>query len=92
MKRKRKTRQQIAKLFEKKCYFCKEDNYNLLDVHRILEGKDGGTYHPMNTIVTCVKCHRLIHTKEIKIDKKYQSTKGLMLHYYIGEQEYWELI
>jgi len=88
----RKSRQQITKLYEKKCYFCGENEYKLLDCHRVYEGEDGGTYHPLNTVVTCALCHRKIHAGIIKIDRKYLSTGGLVLHYFINGKEYWNPI
>jgi hypothetical protein len=88
---KRKSRQQITKLSEKECYFCKENEYKLLDVHRIYEGKEGGTYHPLNTIVVCCKCHRKIHAGIIKTIKKHLSTSGrYVLHYYENGEEKWK--
>ncbi len=76
---------------DKQCYFCGNDDYSLLDLHRIIEGKDGGEYNHYNTIVCCCLCHRKIHAGSIKIDRKYYSTKGRwVLHYWIGEEEYWE--
>lgn len=87
---KRYSKQQILKLYRKKCFFCAEDNYDLLDAHRILPGEEGGKYHEWNVLVTCSNCHRRIHAGEIKIDRKYMSTKGLMLHYWRDGQEFWE--
>jgi len=84
------SKKQIKKLIDKKCYFCSEDNYNLLDVHRIIPGSEGGKYHEWNTVVTCCKCHRLIHQdKTIVIDRKYMSTKGIILHYWRDGHEFW---
>jgi len=74
MKPKRVSKQKIAKLIAKKCYFCPENDYNLLDSHRILPGESGGTYHSRNVVVVCCKCHRKIHSGRIKIFGKYLST------------------
>ena len=64
------------------CQICKEDKYELLDVHRWgIEGKDGGKYKNNNCICICVKCHRLIHSKKIKIIGIYNSTAGKVLNY-----------
>ena len=74
-----------------KCYFCDCDNYALLDVHRIVEGSQGGKYTDFNTIVACALCHRKIHAGEIKIDRKYFSTSGRwVLHYWKDGQEFWD--
>jgi len=88
---KRYSRQQIKKLVEKVCYFCGEDDYNLLDVHRILEGANGGTYHDRNTVCVCSKCHRKIHSGRIKIHGKYMSTgkKLWVLHFTEDGDEKW---
>lgn len=80
----------IKKLIEKKCYFCDEQKYDLLDVHRIIPGEEGGKYTHQNTVVTCCRCHRLIHAGDIKIDRWYNSTTGRVLHYFLEEQEFWK--
>ena len=79
-----------TKLGAKKCYFCEEDNYCSLDVHRIKEGQHGGRYTQDNTIVCCVNCHRKIHDGKIQIFRKYLSTKGQVLHYFneSGEERF----
>lgn len=76
---------QIKKRCDKKCYFCDNDDYCQLDVHRIIEGKDGGEYTDFNTITTCVGCHRKIHAGKIKIFRKYLSTGGGHVLHYIDE-------
>lgn len=76
---------------EGKCRFCGVDDYNLLDVHRIIEGKDGGKYHDRNTVVVCALCHRKVHCGQIKIDRYYLSTSGKwLLHFWINGEEKWE--
>lgn len=87
---KRYTNQQLKKLYDKKCFFCEEDDYAILDAHRILPGAEGGTYDWINTLTVCSNCHRRIHAGEILVDRKYGSTGGLVLHYFIGETEYWK--
>jgi hypothetical protein len=37
------------------------------DIHRIVNGKDGGKYIKENIIVLCPNCHRLVHRGLIKI-------------------------
>ena len=39
------------------------------DVHRIIWGKDGGTYSKDNISVVCPNCHRLIHFKRLCLCK-----------------------
>jgi hypothetical protein len=70
----------IKKLIEKKCYVCDEDNYCLLDVHRIDWGKK---YSVANTVVLCTSCHRRLHSvpPTLIIHGWNMSTKGRVLHY-----------
>ncbi len=75
----------------KKCFFCPEDNENLLDAHRIIPGKDGGTYIPTNILCICSNCHRRVHAGEIVVDRKYPCTSGkLVVHYFDKGIEYWK--
>lgn len=79
----------MKKLIDKKakkksdgeCYFCKESDYDLLDVHRIKPGSEGGRYTDHNTVVTCVACHRKIHADKIKIHGRHYSTGRFLLHF-----------
>jgi PP-loop superfamily ATP-utilizing enzyme len=90
-RRKTLINKEAAKRFAKKCYFCPCDVYDLLDVHRIVEGSEGGKYTDFNTITVCSLCHRKIHAGLIKIDRKYQSTSGRwVLHYWIEGEEKWQ--
>ena len=84
------TSKQAKKKYDGECFFCQEKDYALLDAHRILPGEHGGTYDWMNTLTVCSNCHRRIHAGEIKIDRKYQSTGGLVVRYFIDEVEYWK--
>ncbi len=91
MAKKRYTRQQIRKLVEKKCYFCGEEDYALLDAHRIIPGEAGGKYHDMNIAVTCANCHRKIHAGRIVVDRRYFRSDGKwILHYWEDGQEKWQ--
>jgi len=88
---KRLVNKKAKKKFEGKCYFCPEDDYNLLDLHRIVEGANGGVYSDFNTIVCCANCHRRMHSKQIIVDRKYYSTSGKwVLHYWINDEEHWK--
>lgn len=79
------------KKLDKKCFFCKTDEYCILDVHRILPGEKGGKYQELNTITVCSNCHRKIHNDKIKIDRKYPSTHGWVLHYFDEKgNEHWD--
>lgn len=92
MRRKRKLiNKKIKKLVDKKCKFCGESEYCALDVHRIIPGCEGGKYTDHNTITVCAVCHRKIHDGKIKIDRKYPSTQGWVLHYYNeNKEEFWD--
>lgn len=93
MARRKKTINKIAKKKGVgKCRFCPCDNYELLDVHRIIEGNQGGIYSDQNTVVVCANCHRKIHAGIIKIDRQYPTMSGkLSLHYWIEGKEYWSV-
>jgi len=86
---KRLSRKQQIKKLDRKCQICKEDDYNLLDAHRIKPGAEGGIYSDNNTTTLCCKCHRKVHSGQIVIEGKYQSTKGMVLHYFINGEEFW---
>lgn len=77
----RRTKKQVQKLSDKCCFFCHEADYDLLDLHRIIEGKNGGKYTKMNTVTCCCGCHRKIHAGKIKIFGKFLSTKGIVIHF-----------
>jgi len=82
---------QHKKLYEKVCYICGEDDYDLLDVHRIIPGEEGGKYTEHNSVVVCATCHRKCHSGRIKMDRKYSSTTGrLVLHYWEDGEEKWK--
>ena len=70
---------QKFKRISKKCRICGEDDYTLLDVHRIVPGKDGGKYTNWNSVTLCCKCHRLVHGGNIKIKGWHNSTAGKIL-------------
>ena len=91
MSGKKYSRQQKKKLYHKECFFCGENDYNLLDVHRILEGCEGGTYDPVNTVVGCASCHRKIHSKRIIIHGKHFCTSGnYVINYTEDGKENWK--
>ena len=87
---KRLSFQQKVKRVHKQCQICGEDNYALLDAHRIVPGSEGGKYRNMNTLCTCCKCHRRMHAGEIVVEGKYKSTGGEVLHYFENGQEIWK--
>jgi hypothetical protein len=91
MRRKKLIDKQAFKKMEGRCFFCEESDYNLLDVHRILEGSEKGQYTNTNSLVVCCKCHRKIHAGYIKPIRKYLRSDGLWVLNYIdeNEQEQW---
>lgn len=90
-KPKRHSFQEIKKRVYGRCLFCGEGNYDLLDTHRIEYGEDGGKYSNFNCVVACVRCHRLIHSGEIVVDRKYKTSRAVdMVHYWRGGVEIWE--
>ncbi len=90
MVRKRYSRQQIAKLSRKKCYFCEEENYDLLDAHRIIPGEQGGKYNDHNILVLCSNCHRKTHSGSLQILGKFMSTRGWVIRYVEDGKEHWK--
>lgn len=84
------SKKQIKKKIDKKCYFCPESDYNLLDVHRILPGAEGGKYTDWNMLTVCACCHRKCHSGRIVVKGKYYSTSGkYVLHCEIDGEEQW---
>lgn len=80
------------KRFDKKCTFCECEDYDVLDVHRINEGAEGGKYTNHNSLTVCSNCHRKIHSGKIKTFRKYLSTGGEVLHCSIdGEEQFLKL-
>lgn len=85
--KKKYTRQQCKKQYDKECFVCKESNYDLLDAHRIIEQ---GTYHPINVVTLCANCHRRAHAGVIQFVKKHLSTAGHhVLHWVKNGEELW---
>ena len=84
---KRLSKKQIKKRVDKKCYFCDCDDYELLDVHRIISGEEGGKYTNFNMLICCSLCHRKIHADRIKILGRHPSTAGKYVLHYINEND-----
>jgi len=80
---------QIKKKIDRKCFFCDVCDYESLHVHRIEYGEKGGRYTESNSLVVCANDHAKIHSGKIIIDKKYFSTSGCVLHYWMDGEEYW---
>jgi len=54
------------KFANKVCSICGWDKANC-DLHRVVNGKDGGTYSTKNIVPLCPNCHRLIHLGKIEL-------------------------
>lgn len=76
MRKNKRINKKIHKLAQGECRICGENDYATLDVHRIIEGKNGGKYDLMNTVVLCANCHRKVHDKQLEIDKYYLCSNG----------------
>jgi len=92
MRKKRLVDKKIKKHTDGECYFCGENDYDLLDVHRIIPGEEGGKYTEYNTLTACANCHRKIHSGKIQILGKYPTYTGKDVLHYITEdgEEKWE--
>lgn len=76
-KRKSLIDKQIFKKAQGACRICGENDYAVLDIHRIKAGKDNGRYTKFNSVTLCCLCHRKVHDNQITIDKYYLSTGGI---------------
>ncbi len=53
-----------------KCRHCKgKSRDNVLEVHHLVQRKDGGSDRPDNLITLCSTCHEAYHRGEFKLDK-----------------------
>jgi 5-methylcytosine-specific restriction endonuclease McrA len=50
----------------KKCFFCGW-NKDILDLHRIIPGSQGGKYKLDNVKALCPNCHRLVHSGKLTL-------------------------
>lgn len=91
MRLKRLIDKKITKLVERECFFCGNDEYCVLDCHRIVSEEEGGKYIASNVVVCCACCHRRVHGGQIVIDRKYPTTAGRpVLHFWENGEEKWE--
>ena len=63
------------------CVICGEDDRSTLEIHRIVEGENGGKYTEHNSICICSSCHSKVHHGSLEIVGKYKSTAGDVLIY-----------
>ncbi len=57
-----------------KCELC--GWVGLCDAHRIVGGKDGGTYSKGNVKIVCPNCHRLIHIGQLVAQRQGMDRDG----------------
>jgi hypothetical protein len=79
MRRTKLVNKQAFKHAAGQCRICKEPGYEVLNVHRILPGAEGGKYTEGNSACVCANCHNKIHANQIVIDRYYYSTAGWLL-------------
>lgn len=77
---KRLINKKLYKKINNKCRICGVNQYELLDVHRICPGEQGGEYIKGNVVCLCSNCHRQVHNGLIKIIGWVKSTNGDLLH------------
>jgi 5-methylcytosine-specific restriction endonuclease McrA len=79
--REKKINKKNYKNTNKKCKICGIENTEILEVHRIIEGRNQGQYKYNNVIACCPNCHTKIHKNQIQIDKWYFSSCGYLLRW-----------
>ena len=89
MARKKLINKQDYKHTAGECRICKDPCYEILDVHRLKPGAEGGEYVLGNVVAICANCHRKTHEGKIVIDRWYPSTAGNLLRVIIDGEEKW---
>jgi len=79
MQRNKTINKQAFKHTARYCRICKNPEYVVRHVHRILPGSEGGKYTYANSVPLCANCHSLVHADQIVIDRWYPSTAGYLL-------------
>ncbi len=65
-----------------KCRHCNgRSRDNILEVHHLIQRKDGGSDRPDNLVTLCSTCHDAYHRGEIKLDK---SKRGFRAETFMG--------
>lgn len=83
----KKINKKIYKKVNNVCRICKNEQYEVLDVHRIIPGEQGGEYVKGNVVSICSNCHRLVHNEVITINGWLKSTSGDLLEIIINGEE-----
>jgi hypothetical protein len=84
MKKNKIINKQDYKKETKCCIFCKEKEYNRLQVHRIIPGSE---YRPSEVVTLCANCHTDVHAGKFVIDRWYPSTNGDSLRVFVNGEE-----
>jgi len=79
MRKRRLINKKINRLIAGCCQICKNSDINILENHRIIPGKNGGTYSKDNVACCCCNCHASIHRGSLKIIGWFDSTVGRVL-------------
>ncbi len=69
-------------------YTDKNEQFEVLDIHRIIPGEQGGEYVKGNVVSICSNCHRLIHNGIITVKGWLKSTSGDLLHIIKEQKEF----
>ena len=64
----KKKKELLKEFVDFRCEICgiEENKNNVLTIHRIKRGKNGGLYSLNNIKIVCNKCHKLIHLNSFK--------------------------
>jgi 5-methylcytosine-specific restriction endonuclease McrA len=54
---------------------------SVVEIHHIIERKDGGKNYGANLVPCCSNHHSLIHTGDIVVDRYFNSTRGWLLRW-----------
>lgn len=80
MRKKQLINKKLYKKVNNTCRICGIEQYEVLDVHRIIPGEQGGKYVKGNVVSICSNCHRNVHNGLIEIKGWIKSTGGDLLH------------
>jgi 5-methylcytosine-specific restriction endonuclease McrA len=75
------TVQECRKKYDGRCFVCGEDDYIVLDAHRVVPGEIGGAYHWNNLLTLCACCHRKVTAGTIRVHARYLGTRGPVVHW-----------
>lgn len=72
-------RNKILVKYDYSCYICdKSPETNLLHMHRIISGKDGGEYTEDNVVLVCIGCHKKAEgLSKYELDERRNANLGL---------------